>query len=66
MFGSVVPKRIRAVTQIKEAIMSYLPSYFAVIAHSGFGSALPLEGSHITPRGNLPSVWKPLVWMKKR
>jgi len=31
---SVVPKLIRAVTQIKVAIMSYYPQYFAVIAHN--------------------------------
>jgi len=26
----------------------------------GFGSALSPEESHITPGGNLPSVWEPL------
>jgi len=36
--------------------MSYYPQYFAVITHNiekhcGFGSALPPEESHITPRG---------------
>ena len=25
-----------------------------------FGSELPPEESHITPRGNLPPVWEPL------
>jgi len=54
--GAVVPKLVRAVTQIKVAIMSYYPHYFAVIAHNteqhcGLGSALPPEESHITPRG---------------
>jgi len=44
----VVPKLVRVVTQIKVAIMSYYPQYFAMIAHNtkkhcGFGSALPPE-----------------------
>jgi len=56
---TVVPKLVRAVTQIKVAIMSYYPQYFAVIAHNteqhcGFGSALPPEESHITLTGNFP------------
>jgi len=38
---------------------------FPVIAHNteqhfGFGSALPPE-PHITPGGNLPPVWEPLI-----
>jgi len=46
MCKPVVPKLVRAVTQIKVAIVSYYPYYFAVIAHNteqyyGFGSALP-------------------------
>jgi len=66
MCNAVVPKLVRAVTQIKVAIMSYYPQYFAVIAHNigeycGFGSTLPFEESHITPGGNLPPVWEPLV-----
>ena len=45
---------MRAVTQIKVAIMSYYPQYFAVITHNteqhcGFGSALPREEFRITP-----------------
>jgi len=37
-----------------------------VIAHNteqqcGSGFALPPEKSHITPRGNIPSVWEPLI-----
>ena len=49
----MVPKFIWAFTQIKVAIMSYYPQYFAVIAHNieqhcAFGSALPPEKSHIT------------------
>jgi len=52
----VVPKLFRAVTQIKVAIWSYYPQYFAVIAQNieqncGFGSALPPEESHITTGG---------------
>jgi len=52
----VVPKLVRAVTQIKAAITSYYPQYFAAIAlnkeqHYGFGSALPPRRSHITPWG---------------
>jgi len=52
----VVPKLVRAVTQIKAAIMFYYPQYFAVIAHSiehhcDFGSALHPEELHITPGG---------------
>jgi len=40
---------------------------FAVITHSteqhcDFGSALPIEESHITPGGNLPPVWEPLLY----
>jgi len=55
-FKSVVPKLVRAVTQIKVGIMSFYPKYFAVIAHDieehrGFGSILPLEESHITSEG---------------
>jgi len=51
----VVPKLVRDVTQIKVAIMSHYPQYFAVIAHNteqhcGFGSVLLPEESHITPR----------------
>jgi len=50
----VVPKLVRAVTQMKVAIMSYYPQYFAVIAHNieqhcGLGSALLPEESRITP-----------------
>ena len=53
---TVVPKLFRAVTQIKVAIWSYYPQYFAVIAQNieqncGFGSALPPEESHITTGG---------------
>jgi len=52
-FTPVVPKLVHAVTQMKVAIMSYYPQYFAVIAHNmqqhcGFASALPPEESHIT------------------
>jgi len=52
----VVPKLVRAVTQIKAAIMSYYPQYFAVIDHNkekycDFGSTLSFEESHITPKG---------------
>jgi len=55
-FDRVVPKLVRAVTQIKVAIMSYYPQYFAVIVHNteqhcGFGSALPPKESYISPRG---------------
>ena len=40
---------------------------FPVIAHNteqhcGLGSMLPPEKLHITPRGNLPPVWEPLVY----
>jgi len=50
----VVLKLFRAVTQIKVAIRSYYPQYFAVTAHDtdqncGFVSALPPEELHITP-----------------
>jgi len=53
---AVVPKLVRAATQIKVAMMSYYPRYFAEIAHNteqhcGFGSALPPVESYITPRG---------------
>ena len=53
----MVPKLVRAVSQIKVAIMFYSPQHFTVIAHDaeqhcGFVSALPLEDSHITPGGN--------------
>ena len=63
----MVPKLVRAVTQIKAAIMSYYPQYFAVIAHNiehhcDFGSALPPEELHIIPGGNLPPVWEPLFY----
>jgi len=54
---AVVPKFVRAVTQIKVAVMSYryYPQYFAVIAHNteqhcGFSSALLPEESHVSPR----------------
>ena len=52
----VVPKLVRAVTQIKVAIMFYYPQYFAVITHDteqhcGFGSASPREELHISPGG---------------
>ena len=65
-FRTVVPKLFRAFTQIEVAIRSYYPQYFAVIAHNieqncSFGSALPPEGSHITPGGNLPPVSEPLI-----
>ena len=55
----VVPKLFQAVTQIKVAIMSYYPQYFAVVAHNteqhcGFGCALPRKKSHITAGDNLP------------
>jgi len=55
---AVVPKLVRAVTQIKVASISYYSRYFAVLTHNieqhyGFGSTLP-------PRGNLPPVWEPL------
>jgi len=55
-FSTQYEKLVRAVTQIKVAIMSYYPQYFAVIAHNteqhcGFGSVLPPEESHIIPRG---------------
>jgi len=58
------PKLVRTVTQVKAAIVLLSTNkkffhfmskiFFAVIAHnteqqSGFGSALPLEESHITP-----------------
>jgi len=66
----VVPKLVRAVTQIKVAIMSYYAQYFAVIAHNteqhrGFGSALPPEESHITTKGviypHFMNHWSKLV-----
>jgi len=72
-FKAVVPKLFRAVTQIKIAIRSYYPQYFAVIAHNieqncGFGSALSPEQSHYPlnnrtlPLGsNLPPAWEPLI-----
>jgi len=52
----VVPKLVRAVAQIKVAIMSYYPQYFTVIAynteqHCCFGSVLPTEKSYIAARG---------------
>ena len=52
----MVPKLVRAVTQIKVAIISYHLQYFAVIVHNtkehcGFGSALHPKKSHIIPRG---------------
>jgi len=55
-FAIVVPKLVRAVAQIKVAIISYHRQYFAVIAHNtkqhcGFGSALHPKKSHIIPRG---------------
>jgi len=61
----MVSKLVRAVTQIKVPIMFYYLQYFAVIVHNtvqhcGFASALPPEGSHITPGDNLPPVWEPL------
>jgi len=58
------------------SIMSYYPQLkffefqvknsFAVIAHDteqqcGFSFALPPEESRITPGGNLPPVWEPLI-----
>jgi len=61
---SVVPKLVRTVTQIKVAILSYYLNkffwYFRLIIssamithnteqHCDFGSALPIEESHITP-----------------
>jgi len=57
----VVPKLVRAVTQIKERLCLNYPQYFAVIAHNieqhcGFVSALPPEESHITPGGDFPPV----------
>jgi len=63
--SAVVPKLVRVVTQIKVAITSYYPQYFAVSAHNieqqcGFGSALPLKNRILPPGGNLPSVWEPL------
>jgi len=53
--NTVVPRLVRAVTQIKVAIMSYYPQYFAVNVHNteqqcGFGSALPPEEWLITSR----------------
>jgi len=49
-FNPVVPKLVRAVTEIKVAIMAYrsYPQYFVAIAHNieqhcDFGSALPPE-----------------------
>ena len=53
-FEVVVPKLVRAVSQIKVAIMFCFPQHLIMIAHDaeqhcGFGSALPLEESHITP-----------------
>jgi len=53
---TMVPKLIRAVTQITEAIMSYYPQYFTVIAHNieqhcSLGFALPPDESRITARG---------------
>jgi len=55
---SVFPKLVRAVIQIKVAIMSYYSQYFAKIAHNieqycGFRSALPPEKLHIIPGGYL-------------
>jgi len=51
--SSVVHKLVRAVTQIKIAIMFYYPQYNTE-QHCGFASVLPPEESHITP------VWEPL------
>jgi len=53
----VVPKLVRAVSQIKVAIIFCFPERFTAKAHDaeqhcGFGSALPLEESHITLGGN--------------
>ena len=64
---TVVPKLFRAFTQIEVVIRSYHPQYLAVIAHNieqncGLGSVLPPEELHITPGGNLPPVWEPLVY----
>ena len=63
---TVVPKRFRVVTQIKVAIMSYYPPYFAVISHNieqhcGVGSALPTKNRILPPWGNLSPVWEPLT-----
>jgi len=68
---SVVPKLVRAVTQIKVSFMSYYPQYIALTAHNieqpcGFGSALPPKKSHIISGGNLPPVSEPLVYVNKR
>jgi len=54
--SSVVPKSVRAATQIKVAIKPNYPQYFAVITHNieqhcGFGSTLPLKESYNTPEG---------------
>ena len=72
----MVPKLVRAVTQIKVLIMSYyypqkIFSHFrsksiAVITHNtdqqcDFGSpAYPPKNRILSPGGNLPPVWEPL------
>jgi len=65
-FRTIGSQTVRAVTQLKVAIMSYYPQYFAMIAHNieqhcSFGSALPLKNRILSPGGNLPPVWEPLL-----
>jgi len=54
---------------LKKFFLHFLSKiYFAVIARNteqqyGFGSALPPKESHVTPGGNLPPVWEPLVYV---
>jgi len=53
----VLSKLVRAVIQIKVAVMSYYPQYWAVITHRK-----PLRFWFcIIPGGNLPPVWEPLL-----
>jgi len=53
---AMVPKPVRAVTQITVATMSYYPQYFKVIAHNtekhcGFGFAYPPKNRILPPGG---------------
>ena len=62
---SVVPKLIRAFTQIKVVIMSYYPQYFTVIAHNAEKIVVlvpryPPKNRILPPGGNLPTVWESL------
>ena len=65
-FNPVVPKLVRAVTQIQVVIMSHYPQYFAVIAHikeqpCGFGFALPPKNC-LLPMGVIYPNLDPLFY----